>query len=465
MSVMKFWKQLMLSLAAVSFLAGSVSADDCEGGACAVYERELNERDWDALYDYVNTKRTINVEEKECNLTLAGDVRFQWRRTDEIDDGVWLYSEEARENAIENAKDFNGHNKFNVAFNLYFDYVCDRGWAVAQLTFDNKAGIKSRHRWFKTTEFVTIPALDKIPDTSSIVNVQKKNALVDGDAMQGSGGSCDISLKKAYVGYNLCTNGKTRVDLEVGRRRLYNVLDSEVQFLSQCDGILLKSDCGSYPWFAKMYARGLVFVVDYETNHFAWAFETGCTNISDTGFDLKYSFIDWRKNGKNRAGERNPTGSKFMISQITGKYHFDQDLLCYPSKLFGAYVLNHDGHRKGDNGVNNNFAWYIGFEIGDVVYAGDWAYKIQYQYVLPFAVPDDDSSGIGNGNAACHSLTRDGTGNTNFAGWRVDVLYALTDSWTLDIRAERSHNIRAEIDDKKHTNAYKQLSLETIYAF
>lgn len=454
---MKSIKNLMLILALAVFVAPSAYADcdtdsaavtyRCDRGDSSQFEQDLDERDWEALYDYINTKRTINVQEKACNLTISGDVRGEWRHScEEIDRGRINYKKfpntQEEADLLDAADKYPrfGKNKFKFEFNLRFDYVCDRAWAVAHLQFDNSGGVCNDHSYTK-----------------------------DPEGMHGSGSGCDIDLKKAYMGYNLCCDGCTRFDVEVGRRRLYQVFDSEVQFLSRFDGILLKYD-SCCECLGDWYVHAAGFIVDYRSNHYAWLIEGGVYDICNTGVDAKYSFVDWRKKGKNAAGVKDPIGSRFMNSQFTVYYNFNPEFICMPAKAFAAVLWNHDEYRpKAEEGHSRepkaNFAWYAGFSVGEVICEGDWAFTVQYQWVEARAIPDDDVSGIGNGNVRNYSFTACGQGNTNFKGWRLQALYAFTDNLSFDARAEWSRPIESNYFGGQYDHKYSQFRLAAIYAF
>ncbi|MEC7840206.1 MAG: hypothetical protein VX777_09235 [Chlamydiota bacterium] len=432
---MKLLKFILPLVAIMNFAQPVVHADDvrCDASDISQYDQDLNERDWDALYDYINTKRTINVNEKSCNLTLSGDVRVDWRHRCEKDNGRRLRGG----NAVNAAGKAVGRNDFDAEFNLRFDYVCDRAWSVAHLAFDNGAGVANDHSC--------------------------KN---DPEGLHGSGSGCDVDLKKAYLGYNLLCDGCTRFDLEVGRRRLYQVFYSEVQFLSRFDGALLKYD-SCFDCVGDYYVRLGGFIVDYTCNHYAWVIEGGLNDVMDTSIDVKYSFIDWRKNGTNRCGVKNPVGADFMNSQVSLVYNFEPDYLCVPANVFGAFLINHDASKETVSSEGNidskaNCAWFAGFTVGEVVRRGDYAFKAQYQWVEAKSIPDDDVSGIGNGNVQHNSFTNGGKGNTNFKGFRLEALYAFTDNITMDVKAAWSRQIDKDFGGK---HSFSQVKCEVIYAF
>lgn len=416
------------------------------------FDEELNEKDWEALYDYINTKRTINVEEKDVNLAISGDVRTEWRHLNE-----WKRHQRlrgaggAKKNGLPISR-----NDFDIEFNVRFDYVCERAWGVAHVQYDNSAGVDDNDR----------------------------PCNLDPQGWHGSGHCGDICLKKAYMGYNVYCCPNFRFDVELGRRNLYTVFDSEVQFLSRFDGLLLKYSA-SFEKFADWYLNAAGFLIDERVNHFGWVAETGFYSILETGFDFKYSFIWWPKYGENRCGLNNPRAFRFLNSQWTLYYNFDPELFCdHNAFLYGAVVVNHDASHRfnyGYSGVKKkgshagrakgykktiskhaNLAWYAGITIGEVVNEGDWAIDLQYQWVEAKSIPNNDVSGIGRGNVLGESFTETGRGNTNYKGFRLEGLYALTDNLTLDCIIDHTVAIDKEIGG---AHRYSKFELEAIYAF
>lgn len=467
---MKSFRFLLLSLAVI-LGSGSVFAQEQDGSR---FDEELNEKDWEALYDFINSKRTINVEEKDENLTISGDVRTEWRHLNEWRRGTRLRGRPATDpkSGLPISR-----NDFDIEFNFRIDYVCQRAWAVAHVQYDNSAGIDD-----------------------------DRDCAIDPKGWHGSGNCGNICLKKAYMGFNVLCDGN-RFDVELGRRNLYNTFDSEVQFLSRFDGLLLKysgkENCGAW------YINSAGFLVDERVNQFAWAAETGIYNLYDSGFDFKYSFIFWPFYGKNRCGARNPFAFRFLNSQWTAYYHFDKDL-CWgiPVFAYGAIIVNHDAPKRWTCGCvlpdedpkakaakegcpcakavkekekvkgkdkatlpckpkhfikgHHNIAWYVGLTIGEVVKEGDWAIDIEYQWVEALSIPDKDVSGIGRGNVLNEGVKATCRGNTNYKGFRLEGLYALTDNLTLDCIIDHTVAIDKKIGGR---HRYSKLELEAIYAF
>lgn len=454
------------------------------------FDEELSERDWDALLDYVNTKRTMNLHEKSYNLTIAGDIRVGYDHRSEKrlgkqvrerpegkkkdkgfvyvdainEDSEYEEEEKKKYTKLDEIKT-KAPNRFNAKLNLYFDYVCENAWGVAQLQFDNPAGIVGTNR--KQHE--------------------------DPEGCFGSGVGCDINLKKAYMGYNFYCCDDARFDVEMGRRSLYQVFDSKIQYLTRFDGIVGKyyDSCSYFDW----YVYGATFVVDYRSNHYAWVAETGFLDIACTGIDFKYSFIDWPKYGKNITGHHNPKGYQFLNSQYTLYYTPDSEWCCgIPVQFYAALVWNHDAgkgfrvlkdpkhppirkegttdeewesiwhHATSKINERKNLAWYAGFTVGQIYCAGDWAAEFRYEYVQAKAIPECDVSGIGRGNLNNESFTNrcQRRGNTNYQGAVFEVLYAFTDNLTFDASYEYSRELDRKIGGKQR---YSKFLIEAIYAF
>ena len=84
---MNIFRRLLLLTLATSLLStvSIFAADDSEGGRQdgTRFEEELHEVDFEALRAYLKTKRTEDLEEKTCNLSISGDVRTEWRHLNE----------------------------------------------------------------------------------------------------------------------------------------------------------------------------------------------------------------------------------------------------------------------------------------------------------------------------------------------------------------------------------------------
>lgn len=467
---MKLFKFVLPTvLAAVSFTATAAFAV-CTV-TCGEIRDDLDENDFDAVVEFIQSKRTISLQEKACNLSISGDVRVEWANFNEKVNGIKRRGGGARDcsgqlpsaNQVGGSTDGQriGRGDFDVELNLSFDYKCDRSWAVAKLQFDNSMGVQQLNKWpIATEELNQERTLD---DTAC-------NGI-DPNGPYGSGTNDDVNLRKAYIGYNICTDGCSRFDVELGRRRFYDVFDSRIEFAAQFDGVLFRyatqMDCCS-----DAYVNLAGFVIDERSNHFGWVIEAGLLNIADTGFDFKYSYIDWLKKGENRGRTNRPVGWQYQVHQFLGYYHFDPEILCMPAKLYGAFLFN--GRATGHDVTNfhkRNQAWYVGAQFGEVAREGDWSIDINYQYVQAQAIPDPDVSGIGRGNVLKETLTQwigkpnaaaGAKGNANYKGWKIEGLYALTDDLSIDASFQYARAADKSIGGKLN---YSRWKLAAIYAF
>ncbi len=426
------------------------------------FDKDLNERDIDALVQYLKSRRIDDYGDKDMNLTVSGDVRSEWRHMIERQDGRNLRGG----SAVNRFGVPISRNDFDIEFNLRFDYVLDRSWAVVQVQFDNAAGIE--------------PSDCDCGETFEELVKRHKKATVNYWG-EGGSGACDrICLKRAYMGYTIFDTECGRFDVELGRRKLYDVFDSKAQFLSRFDGILLRY-MGSWECVADWYFKLAGFLVDEKVNDFSWVTEVGFLNICDLGIDFKYSYIDWVKNGRNRCGTRNPLGLQFRVSQWTGYYHFNPDILMRPAQLYGAFLINTAAKKTIlTHHTKANIGWYAGLKIGEVLKEGDWALDIMYQYLEAQAVPDFDVSGLDRGNVLDECFTsatfipttvhgeNSGyfiflrRGNANYRGWRIEGLYALTDNLTLNPQIEWDSPANRHIGGQHFFSKYE---LEVIYAW
>lgn len=431
------------------FCFAALSADEHDG--MSRFQQDLNENDFEAVRDFVMSKRITPMEDKLCNLTISGDVRVDWRfiteklRGEQIrgGDGVFI----VREEEIINDEIYQtgeriplSHNVFDVQFNLYLDYVSDRTWAVAHIIYDDSMGVDDN-------------GLD---------------CALDPEGYHGSASADNLNLAQAYFGYNIYCCNDTRFDVELGRLGLLcNFFDSQIQFLSRFDGVLF-----TYSTYLECigpaYTKVGGFVIDERVNHFGWAAEVGLVDICDTGIEFKYSFIDWRKNGQNRCFARNPIGFKFMNSQWQLAYNFIPQCVNVPTQIYAGFLLNHCPPRYTfENGIRvpvigKNTGWYAGFTVGEVAREGDWSFQGLYAYVEAHAMPDNDVRKIGTGNALLDSFTANAVGNVNFKGFQIAFLYAVTDNLLVNALFDYSRPVDKDIGG---SHEYAQYKLEAIYAF
>lgn len=514
---MKSFKYL-LSL----FLAGfCINTAYAQFGQETSFDRQLNSRDDQPLREFVESKENIDVQNKSKNLDISGDVRFEWRSIQEK--GIAYYKnsyysssastgsapahdvvnpskEASSEPAYSTYRHLRGGNyvdskglpvstnDFDVEFNLKIKYTYKDAWAKAHLQFDNPAGVRGQNDCVGA-----LPVFNK--NGEKVVGELPSNRSW---ALKGSGEGVFFTLKRAFIGYNILADGQNRLDIEIGRQKLDDIFDSEIEFTSRFDGVLLRfarSEEDLFDWYVT--AGG--FVIDERSNHFGYAFEIGFLDIVDTGLDLRYNFIDWQKHGRNRCGIRNPLGAEFQNSQVTLTYTISQEIFCkeIPFEFYGGFLVNHAAKKiRATNWKKKNLGWYAGLYIGNVDKKGDWSLDLEYVAVQAQAVPEYDVGSIGRGNilnealldyfdeskfyisdSSCgHYYNSDSSGssssgvigyfprrgNTNFVGGRIEFLYAITDNFSIDMTYEMSVAEDSKIGGR---HRYSDFELEAVYAF
>ena len=526
---MKLVKYLIPLLAIAGFTAGNIYAQRL--GQETRFERELRTRDDQPVREFIQSKENIDVKQKAQNLEISGDVRFEWRNIYEKGIAIYLHQPSIERVTVAELADLGdgsqiesnapivdvvqlpprqirqvhrniigghhvdgegiplSHNDFDVEFNLKIKYNFEDAWAYAHLQFDNPAGINGRNECF-----------GEVPVFNRRGNEVEDN--VDRDvrwALKGSGAGSAISLKRAFMGYNIWANGKQRVDIEIGRRKLDDIFESEIEFSNRFDGILLKY-AGEFGEYSDFYWNNGVFLIDERVNHFGFATEFGFLNIYEIGLDLRYSYIDWTKRGINRCFIRNPLGVEYQISQVSASYNFKQTLWDreYPVELYAGFLINHAAKPTVfTRNKRKNLGWYAGIYFGNAIKKGDWSFDIEYIYIQALAVPDSEVGSIGRNNILgellfdmfdesfkCnnsanaeeenfdidpYSAPSSGIhaymprrGNTNFVGAKAEFLYCITDNFSLDFIGEFSVE-----EDKKigGPHRYSSFEIEAIYAF
>jgi hypothetical protein len=503
---MKFLKFFMLFLIVGSLATTKAFAQ--RAGQETAFDRELNTRDDQPLREFVESKENIDIQDKSRNLEISGDVRFEWRNIQEKGVVLFLdrdspgdsyegygYDDEKKEKIAEEKLrekyrylrggshvDSRGIpisvNDFDVEFNLKIKYTFKDAWAKAHLQFDNPAGIRGRNDCFGMFPVYNEEGSD----------IEKHISRDNRWAAKGSGDANNVNLKRAYIGYNILANGTNRLDIEIGRQKLDDIFDSEIEFTSRFDGILLRFASGAIEAF-DWYITGGAFVIDERVNHFGWVTELGLLDIYETGVDLRYNFIDWQKQGRNRCFIYHPFGTEFRNSQVTLTYTFSQ---CFwgkkiPFEFYSGFLVNHAAKKTVfTHWKRKNLGWYAGLYIGNVDKKGDWAIDIEYIGVQAQAVSDFDVGSIGRGNVLDETLYdildekfkhQDSSdskpssgiigyfprrGNSNFIGWRFEFLYAITDNFSLDTVYEFSNAEDTHIGGR---HFYRDFEIEAIYAF
>jgi len=272
-----------------------------------------------------------------------------------------------------------------------------------------------------------------------------------------------LALRKCFAGYNVWERGTSRFDLEIGRRRLYDVFDSRIQFGSYFDGVLARF-ASSFEGITDFSLKASAFVVDQRVEHFAYVGELELLNLWDSGFDLKYSLIHWDREGKNSYQKKHPKGVRFVNSQVTAAYNLSPDLLNMKAKVYGAYLHNHKAPKwHGSNYKRANDAFYVGALLGEIVRKGDWSADFCYQWVQAQAVSERDGTDSCRDNPKAVSFYNKKWGGTsNYQGWRLEGIYALTDNWTINAHFDRIYE-----QDRKIGGNHRSFEfyLATIFTF
>ena len=406
---MRYLKYFLLLLTLTAY-----AADDGSPG--------LEQRDIEALRDWINTKRQVTVKERGGNLSLSGEVRAELQSTNEKKNG---YKQSGSGGERKNA----ALRAWDVEVNLMLDYRTDRTWATIKLEFDNNAG---------------------------------QNGTFD-----------RLSLERAFLGGRIVNADTYTMDLEIGRRNLGYTFDSKIEFGSFMDGLLYKYD-QAFDVVGDFYFHGGPFLVNENIDQYAYVGEFGLLNIASTGIYTKLSAVWW--DTKHTDDELRNLAYRFLPVQWILGYKFvpkplDKVVTTYAAALYNPLA------RGTTVSYGKRQAWgaYGGFSIGELRKQWDWSLDVNYQWVQLQAVPDFDGSGIGRGNVQKVGLYStkskgegkalglgQGVGSGNYKGISIELLYILTSNITVYQAWRQSVNADSSI---KPTFSYKQYEFELIYGF
>jgi hypothetical protein len=391
-----------------------------------LFDEKQDEVDMEALRKWIRDKRLITTKESGGDLSISGQVRTEFQAFDETRDGVQQRGQSGATNLPARA--------FDVEVNLNIDYRTERTWAAIKLEFDNDMGIDSG-------------TLNK------------------------------IRLEKGYFGGRVVNGDTFTFDIELGRRFLFNVFESNLEFSSLYDGVLFKFS-KAFESIANFYFNGGAFIINDKKDHFGYVGELGMLQIKNSGLNAKYSVINWRKNNPEIGSSNYLEDLRFdfLVSQFLLSYTCTPKSINKLLKFYTAGLYNHFGEKLAvTNNQRANVGWYTGFSVGLVRKKGDWAIDTNFQYLKAQAVPDFDVAGIRRGNAAkvgLYTQTVDGkvvpttiataVGSGNYYGFVIDFLYAITDNLTIQQNFQFSNTLDTSIGpDLK----YRQYEAEFIYAF
>ncbi len=387
------------------------------------------------LRDFIESRGLINCRQKCGTLTIAGDVRARWiLATERFDNDVVFFKDKRGFTDQSNTL-------FKSEFNLFLDYVTDNSWVTTKL------------KW----------------------------AVIDGvDPPQ----TIKTELDRAFIGYDVYNCCAEDFYVELGRTKLDYMFESRIEFSTFFNGIHFYYT-NEYP-VGTLTLHGGPFVVDAFNDHYAYVAELGMKDVLVDGFSFRYSIIDWFRFARTtnfgnfqvgglqnkRVIENNPR-YRFLVSQMLLGYETNIDFYgCKVLYLYAAALANHLAKRSPTTDFSYaNKAWYVGFTLGKLCKGGDWSIDANYQYCQAQAVPEFDLSGIGHGNAT-NSLFSDALidglppgeakGFTNYRGFQLTALYALSDTFSFRVKAEWTRPINANLGGDFR---YKAFEMSAIYAF
>ncbi len=381
---------------------------------------QLDLQDIQALRDWINTKRQVTVKEIGGNLSLSGEVRFEFQASNEVKSGK-------RQRGPISSKPATAvpSRAYDIEVNIMLDYRADRTWSAIKIEFDNDAGV------FTAT-------------------------------------NNKIRMEKAYFGVRIYDGDLYFMDVEIGRRPLFTAFDSKVQFVAQSDGVFWKNDW-SFAEYGDAYIHLLAMITDDRRNQYTYIGEIGWLGIMNTGLYMKYSVADW----DTITGRR----FDFIVNQWLIGYKWIPEPLGKLMMPYAAFLWNPAAAQtKYTKAKKANVGGYIGFTIGELRKQGDWAFDANYQVMQAQATPGYDSNGIGLGNAANVGLYTDkaneqgdflkdpskACGKNNFRGFMLTLDYLLTSNLNLQQQWLQTCTLDKEIGPWRR---FKQYEIEFIYGF
>ncbi len=411
------YKQYLYNLCAASCLfSSSLFASTIESSY------DIDQKDINAVREWINTKRQVTVKELGGALSLAAEVRTELQSSGETSDGV-------KQRGTHGAIDL-PTNTFDVEVNIMLDYRADNSWVAIKLEFDNDAGIDS-------------------------------------------GTFNKIKLEKAYWGCRVIKGDTYSFDTELGRRRMSTIVDSKLEFNSFFDGAWFRYDQG-IDAIGDIYTHVGVFIINENKNQFGYLGEIGILNVGGTGLYTKYSLVDWdTKNFGNKIQNRR---FDFLVSQLILGYKYLPSRLQKIVQFYLAGLWNSAAHKlKITDRKRSNWGAYVGVSIGELKKKGDWAFDINYQILAAQCVPDFDNQGIGLGNASNSGFytvnirgtggpttRRTAAGNGNYRGFQMTLDYLLLNQ----LNMQQSWQQAITLDDSIGPfRRYKQYEVEFVYSF
>ncbi len=419
-------KRIALSCV-LSFLCASAFADPPLIASTIDNAGDIDQKDVNAVREWINTKRQVTVREMGGALSLSGEVRTEYQSTAEVLNGV---KQRGHGGAIVKEGHPLPENTFDIEVNVMLDYRTDKSWGSIKLEFDNDAGIIS-------------------------------------------GSTNKLKLERAYWGVRPWEGETYSIDIEAGRRRMSSIVDSKLEFNNFFDGVWFRYDQGFDP-IGDVYAHAGVFVINENKNQFGYLGEIGILNVAGTGLYTKYSLTDW--NTKNQHSYNQNLRFDFLVSQLILGYKFLPTRLQKIVQIYLAGLMNSNARKLNRTDHKRaNWGSYIGVSIGEIKKKGDWAFDINYQILAAQCVPDFDAQGIGLGsanNSGFYTTSIQGTGakttkanaggNVNYRGFQMTLDYLLTNQLNVQQSWMQSITLDTAIGP---FHRFKQYELEFIYGF
>lgn len=385
--------------------------------------QERLDAEMQALKEWIQEHKEVSIKSLGGKLSLSGEVRTEMQKTSEVVNNI---KQRGAGGAVPGAATYN----YDVEVNLLFNYYSECSLAAIKIEFDNKMG-----------------------DVNGTVN--------------------KIALERAFFGVRLFDADAVVGTFEVGRRKLNFTFDSYVEFAAYMDGIMLKIDA-AFDYGSALYLHGGPFLIDRENSQYGWVAELGYLNIVNTGLYLKYSVIDW--DTKDFSDPLLADYYRFFVGQYLIGYKRVLPRIEQVLTLYFAFLDNYVAKGVPMTGYQKDqYAWYLGFSIGEVRRQGDWSLNMNYQSVDPQAIPSFDVSGIGRGNAADKGFyynkskgelvatTQDtAAGDTNYKGVSIDFLYLFTNNLQLELQWQQSIPQNHAVGPNFR---YKQFEIELIYFY
>ena len=383
---------------------------------------DIDQRDVNAVREWINTKRQVTVRELGGALSISGEVRTEFQSTGEVRDGVKQRGSGAATDLPQNA--------YDIEVNLMLDYRTEYSWGSIKLEFDNDAGIISG-------------SLNK------------------------------LKLERAYWGVRTIQGDTYSFDVEMGRRRMSSIVDSKLEFNNFFDGLWLRYD-QSYDPIGDLYLHAGVFIINENKNQYGYLGELGILNIGGTGLYTKYSLTDW--DTKNLHNSIQNDRYNFVVSQLIIGYKYLPSKLQKIVQFYLAGLWNSNARKLAiTHHKRANWGTYAGVSIGELKRKGDWAFDINYQVLAAQCVPDFDVQGIGLGNSdnsgffttdvkggGTAQTRKTAGGNVNYRGFQMTLDYLLTSQLNMQQSWQQSITLDDSIGPFRR---FKQYEIEFIYGF